>query len=42
MEEVPEIAELDLNPVMALPLGQGYLIVDARICLMPEKNRMDG
>jgi hypothetical protein len=37
VEEVPEIAELDLNPVMALPLGPGCLIVDARICLMPEK-----
>ena len=42
VEEVPEIAELDLNPVMALPPGQGCLIVDARICLKPEKNRMDG
>jgi acetate---CoA ligase (ADP-forming) len=33
VEEVPEITELDLNPVMALPPGQGCLIVDARICL---------
>jgi len=31
VEEVPEIAELDLNPVIALPPGQGCLIVDARI-----------
>jgi acetate---CoA ligase (ADP-forming) len=31
VEEVPEIAELDLNPVMALPPGHGCLIVDARI-----------
>jgi ATP-grasp domain len=37
VEEVPEIEELDLNPVMALPLGPGCLIVDARICLMPKK-----
>ena len=30
-ESVPEIAELDLNPVFALPPGEGYRIVDARI-----------
>ena len=30
-DEVPEIVELDLNPVIALPPGQGCLIVDARI-----------
>lgn len=30
-EEVPEIAELDLNPVIALPPGNGCRIVDARI-----------
>jgi acetyl coenzyme A synthetase (ADP forming)-like protein len=30
-ESVPEIAELDLNPVMALPSGQGCRVVDARI-----------
>jgi acyl-CoA synthetase (NDP forming) len=30
-EEVPEIAELDLNPVIALPQGHGCRIVDARI-----------
>jgi acetyl coenzyme A synthetase (ADP forming)-like protein len=29
--EVPEIVELDLNPVMALPPGHGCRIVDARI-----------
>jgi acetyl coenzyme A synthetase (ADP forming)-like protein len=29
--EVPEIAELDLNPVMAMPPGHGCRIVDARI-----------
>lgn len=33
VEEVPEIAELDLNPVIALPPGQGCKIVDARIRL---------
>jgi acyl-CoA synthetase (NDP forming) len=31
VEEIPEIAELDLNPLFALPPGQGCRIVDARI-----------
>lgn len=31
VEEVPAIRELDLNPVFALPPGQGCRIVDARI-----------
>ena len=31
VEEVPEIVELDLNPIIALPPGQGCRIVDARI-----------
>jgi acetyl coenzyme A synthetase (ADP forming)-like protein len=35
VEEVPEISELDLNPVFALPPGQGCRIVDARIHLEP-------
>jgi acyl-CoA synthetase (NDP forming) len=35
VEEVPEIDELDLNPVFALPPGQGCRIVDARIGLKP-------
>jgi acetyl coenzyme A synthetase (ADP forming)-like protein len=29
--EVPEIAELDLNPVIALPTGLGCRVVDARV-----------
>jgi len=29
--DVPEICELDLNPVMALAPGHGCRIVDARI-----------
>jgi len=33
VEEIPEITELDLNPVIALPPGQGCLVVDARIRL---------
>lgn len=39
VEEVPEIEELDLNPVIALPPGQGCVVVDARIRVKPEKNR---
>jgi acyl-CoA synthetase (NDP forming) len=31
VEEVSEIQELDLNPVFALPPGQGCRVVDARI-----------
>jgi len=30
-ESISEISEIDLNPVFALPLGQGCQIVDARI-----------
>ena len=31
VEEVPEIGELDLNPIFALPPGKGCSIADARI-----------
>jgi acetyl coenzyme A synthetase (ADP forming)-like protein len=31
VEEVPAIVELDLNPILALPPGEGCRIVDARI-----------
>jgi acetyl coenzyme A synthetase (ADP forming)-like protein len=31
VEDVPEIAELDLNPVKLMPQGEGYWVVDARI-----------
>ncbi len=31
VEEIPQISELDLNPIFALPPGQGCRIVDARI-----------
>ena len=31
VEEIPDISELDLNPIFALPEGQGCKIVDARI-----------
>jgi acyl-CoA synthetase (NDP forming) len=31
VEDIPEIRELDLNPVFALPPGKGCAVVDARI-----------
>jgi acyl-CoA synthetase (NDP forming) len=31
VEAVPEISELDLNPIFALSHGKGYVIADARI-----------
>jgi acyl-CoA synthetase (NDP forming) len=37
VEEVPEVSELDLNPVFALPPGQGARIVDARIRVAPAR-----
>ena len=33
VEDVPELAELDLNPVMALPAGEGAIVLDARMRL---------
>jgi len=35
VEAIPEITELDLNPIFALPPGQGCRIVDARIRVEP-------
>lgn len=29
--DLPEIQELDINPLLALPLGQGAIVLDARI-----------
>ncbi|HEU4342692.1 MAG TPA: acetate--CoA ligase family protein, partial [Candidatus Binatia bacterium] len=37
VEEVPEISELDLNPVFALPPGEGCLVIDARIRVEPHR-----
>jgi acyl-CoA synthetase (NDP forming) len=31
LRDLPEIAELDLNPVMVLPAGQGARAVDVRV-----------
>lgn len=33
VEDFPQINEMDLNPVKAMPRGQGYRGVDARIML---------
>jgi acetyl coenzyme A synthetase (ADP forming)-like protein len=33
VEDIPQIAELDFNPVIVLPQGKGYRIVDARVML---------
>jgi acetate---CoA ligase (ADP-forming) len=33
--EVPEVAELDLNPLIVRPAGEGVVAVDARIVLAP-------
>jgi acyl-CoA synthetase (NDP forming) len=33
VEDLPQIAELDFNPVMVMPKDGGYWIVDARVML---------
>jgi acyl-CoA synthetase (NDP forming) len=38
VEETPEISELDLNPIFALPPGQGCRIADARIAVRRNDN----
>jgi acyl-CoA synthetase (NDP forming) len=35
VEEVPEVRELDLNPIFALPPGMGCVIADARVRVEP-------
>jgi hypothetical protein len=37
VEEVPEITELDLNPILARAPGEGCQIVDARLRVEPLK-----
>jgi acyl-CoA synthetase (NDP forming) len=34
-QDLPEVREIDFNPVMALPQGQGCAIVDARVRVAP-------
>jgi hypothetical protein len=31
VEDIPEISELDLNPVNVRSTGEGYWVIDARI-----------
>ena len=31
VEDIPEITELDLNPVKVMPQGESYWVIDARI-----------
>ncbi len=38
MEDVSEIAEMDLNPVKVLPPGQGCVVVDARILVQASES----
>ena len=33
VEDIPEINELDMNPVTVMARGEGYRIVDARILI---------
>jgi acyl-CoA synthetase (NDP forming) len=35
VESIPELQELDLNPVKVLPPGQGAVVIDARLRLTP-------
>jgi acyl-CoA synthetase (NDP forming) len=39
VDDLPEIAELDLNPVVVLPAGQGVRALDARIRLARRRGR---
>ncbi len=42
VEEIPEIKELDMNPIFALPPGQGCRIVDARIRVESSVTQSEG
>jgi acetyltransferase len=35
IEDIPEIQEMDLNPIMAMEMGQGCYVADARISIAP-------
>ncbi len=34
VEDIPQIAELDFNPVKVMPQGQGYWVVDSRVMVI--------
>lgn len=42
VEDCPEIAEMDLNPIKVLPPGEGCVTVDARILLRRPESRRRG
>jgi acetyltransferase len=33
VEDTPQIAESDFNPVKVMPQGEGYRVIDARVML---------
>ena len=35
IEDIPEIQKLYLNPLIAMPIGQGCVVADARISIAP-------
>ena len=35
VEDIPEIQEMDLNPIMIMAAGQGCYVADARISVKP-------
>jgi acetyl coenzyme A synthetase (ADP forming)-like protein len=41
-ETVPELLEMDLNPVLVMPAGQGCRLVDVRIRVGPESRAASG
>ncbi|MBU7047253.1 MAG: acetate--CoA ligase family protein [Theionarchaea archaeon] len=38
--ELPEIAEMDINPLMVLEKGKGCKVVDARMTLKPQEDKL--
>ena len=42
VEAMPELRDLDLNPVMVLPPGQGIVVVDARVRVSRENDAVFG
>jgi acyl-CoA synthetase (NDP forming) len=40
IEAIPELTEMDLNPVKVLPPGKGAVVVDARMRLRPTSRRI--
>jgi len=40
IEAIPELTEMDLNPVKVLPPGKGAVVVDAQMRLRPTSRRI--